>query len=55
MPLPKPCEKCGRRIVNRTKRQTLCSECQQIVKNVNFIKLLCSRYNMDLDTLVSNW
>jgi len=55
MPLPKPCVRCGKRIPNPTRKQTLCDSCLKEVKNVNFIKLLCHRKNIGLADLNRLW
>lgn len=43
------------RIPNPTKNQTLCDKCLKEVKNVNFIKLICHRKGIGIDTLNRNW
>lgn len=56
MPLPRRCEKCGERFLpEKTRMQKLCNNCRKDVKDVNFIKLICSRRGIDLNKLNQLW
>lgn len=43
MPLPKPCDNCGKRFQPKTQHTKLCDMCRQLVRNVNFINMISHR------------
>ncbi len=55
MPFKRMCEKCEKRFQPLTKYQRICGDCQENVKSVNFIKMLCHRKNVTLNKLNKYW
>ena len=47
----KYCRKCGDRFSPLSKYSKLCDPCRKEVKNVNFIKMICQRNNMDINKI----
>ena len=45
MPLPKECDKCGKRFLPATRFNKLCDSCRKEVRNVNFINMISHRIN----------
>ena len=43
MPLPRECYKCRRKFLPEGRLQSLCKECRNAIRNVNFIKMMCVR------------
>ncbi len=49
------CKKCEKRFNPKTKHSKICENCLKDVKNVNFIKLICYRKDIDLNKLKKFW
>lgn len=56
MPFPRPCDRCGKKFQPQKSRlQHLCPACLKMVKDVNFIKLICSKKGIGIQKLNQLW